>query len=342
MKLISFAIPSYNSEGYLHHAVDTILSGGEDVEIIIVNDGSKDGTGAVADEYAAKYPTIVKAIHKPNGGHGSGVNRGLQEATGIYYKVVDSDDWVDEKALKELLLTVKRHVSKGIEADMYITNFIYDHAQDHTTRCRSWKSKFPVGRIFGWEEVKPFIGSQTLLMHNLMYKTALLRQSGTVLPEHTFYVDNLFAYQPLPHMKKLFYLDVDLYHYFIGRDDQSVNMRNFVNRYDQQIRVMNCMLEAYTYEEMMAMVPGLRRYMLQDLSAIMMNTMLFCCAGGNEPARKEAYQKMWDDLKARDPKLFDFLYHKSIPAIVTWMPWRMRGATTLVGYRVLCKLLKLG
>lgn len=342
MKLISFAIPSYNSEGYLHHAVDTILSGGEDVEIIIVNDGSKDGTAAVADAYAEKYPTIVKAIHKPNGGHGSGVNRGLKEATGLYYKVVDSDDWVDEKALSELLVTIKRHVSKGIEADLYITNFVYDHAQDNTTKCRSWRKKFPVGRIFGWEEVKPFIGSQTLLMHNLMYKTELLRQSGTELPEHTFYVDNLFAYQPLPHMKKLFYLDVDLYHYFIGRDDQSVNMRNFVNRYDQQIRVMNRMLEAYTYEEMMAMVPGLRRYMLQDLSAIMMNTLLFCCAGGNEDVRKEAYQKMWDDLKARDPELFNYLYYRSIPAITTWMPWKMRGATLLFGYKVLCKMLKLG
>ena len=153
MKLISFAIPSYNSESYLHHAVDTILTGGEDVEIIIVNDGSKDGTAAIADAYVEKYPTIVKAIHKPNGGHGSGVNRGLQEATGMYYKVVDSDDWVDEKALKELILTVKRHVKKGIEADLYIHNFVYEHVEDNTQKCRSWRKKFPVGKFFGWEEV---------------------------------------------------------------------------------------------------------------------------------------------------------------------------------------------
>ena len=127
MKLISFAIPSYNSEAYLHHAVNTILTGGEDVEIIIVNDGSKDGTAAIADAYVEKYPTIVKVVHKPNGGHGSGVNRGLQEATGMYYKVVDSDDWVDEKALQELIMTVKRHVNRGIEADLYIHNFVYEH-----------------------------------------------------------------------------------------------------------------------------------------------------------------------------------------------------------------------
>lgn len=342
MKLISFAIPSYNSEAYLRHAVETILSGGEDVEIIIVNDGSKDGTAAIADDYAAKYPTIVKAIHKPNDGHGSGVNRGLQEATGLYYKVVDSDDWVDENALDALLKTLKRHVSKGIEADLYITNFVYDKVCINKQCCRSWKHKLPVDRIFGWEDVKAFIGSQTLLMHNLMYKTQTLRSSGMVLPEHTFYVDNIFAYQPLPHVKKIFYMDVDLYHYFIGRDDQSVNINNFLKRYDQQIRVMNCMLGAYTYDEIQAMSPGLRKYMLQDLSAIMMLTMMFCCSGGNDEERRGAYQKMWDDLKERDPKMYDYLLHKAYPGLIDWMPWKVKGTTMLIGYKFLQKTLKLG
>lgn len=342
MKYITFAIPSYNSEAYLHHAVDTILSGGEDVEILIVNDGSKDGTAAIADEYAAKYPTIVRAIHKPNGGHGSGVNRGIQEATGLYYKVVDSDDWVDEKALAELLNTVKRHVAKGIEADLYITNFIYDKTQENKQTCRSWRNKFPVGRLFGWEDVKPFVGSEELLMHNLMYKVEPLRASGMVLPEHTFYVDNIFAYQPLPYMKKLFYLDVDLYHYFIGRDDQSVNINNFTKRYDQQLRVMNHMLQAYSYDQIQAMEPKLRKYMFQDLSVIMVTTMMFCCSGGDDEPRKAAYQQMWDDLKFRDPKLYDYLAHKSIPALLGWMPWNFRGKTMLAGYKLLCKFLNLG
>ena len=96
MKLLSIAIPSYNSEGFMRNCIESLLTGGEEVEIIIVNDGSKDGTGAIADEYAAKYPTIVKAVHQENGGHGEAVNAGLRNATGLYYKVVDSDDWVYE------------------------------------------------------------------------------------------------------------------------------------------------------------------------------------------------------------------------------------------------------
>ena len=103
MKLLSIAIPSYNSENYMRNCIESLLPGGEEVEIIIVNDGSKDGTAAIADEYAEKYPTIVKAIHQENGGHGEAVNAGLRAATGLYYKVVDSDDWVNEEAYLKIL-----------------------------------------------------------------------------------------------------------------------------------------------------------------------------------------------------------------------------------------------
>ena len=82
MKYISFAIPCYNSEAYMEKAINSILVGGEDVEIIVVNDGSKDGTQEIAERYQEKYPTIVKAVEKPNGGHGDAVNCGLEHATG--------------------------------------------------------------------------------------------------------------------------------------------------------------------------------------------------------------------------------------------------------------------
>lgn len=342
MKLISFAIPSYNSENYLHHAVDTILSGGEDVEIIIVNDGSKDGTAAIADEYAAKYPTIVKAIHKENGGHGSGVNCGLQNATGLYYKVVDSDDWVDEKALAELISTVKAHVADGTEADLYITNYIYDHAQDNTQCVRHWRKNFPVNQFCTWQEVKPFRYAQVMMMHSLMYKTEVLRESKTVLPEHTFYVDNIYAYRPLPYTKKLFYLDVDLYHYFIGRDDQSVNFKNFKTRYPQQVLVQRIMTDCYSYDEIMTQEVGLRKYMLHDLGAIMMITELFCCSTGNEQAHKDALNGLWDHIEENDPKLYRHLRTKALPALCCWMPWSFRGFVMRVGYKIMCKTLKLG
>ena len=103
MKLLSVAIPCYNSEAYMANCIESLLVGGEEVEIIVVNDGSKDRTAEIAEEYRVKYPTIVKVVNKENGGHGSAVNAGLENATGLYFKVVDSDDWVDKDAYKEIL-----------------------------------------------------------------------------------------------------------------------------------------------------------------------------------------------------------------------------------------------
>ena len=103
-KLITFAVPCYNSAAYMDHCVRTLLTGGDDIEIILVDDGStKDDTPAICDRYQAEYPDIVRAIHQENGGHGEGVNQGLRHAQGMYYKVVDSDDWLDEAALKAVL-----------------------------------------------------------------------------------------------------------------------------------------------------------------------------------------------------------------------------------------------
>jgi glycosyltransferase involved in cell wall biosynthesis len=342
VKLISFTIPSYNSEAYLHHAVDTILSGGEEVEILIINDGSKDGTAQIADKYAQEYPSIVRAIHKENGGHGSGVNRGVAEAKGLFFKVVDSDDWVDQKALRDLLDIIREHVTKGIEPDVYFTNFIYDHTQDNTKFVRHYRKKFPVDRFFDWSEAKNFYTSQLLLMHAIMYKTEILRKSQTILPEHTFYVDNYFAYKPLPYCKKLYYCDLDLYHYFIGRADQSVTVKNMTARYAQQIRVMKCIFDSYSYDEIMGMEKGLRNYMLHTVSAICMNTLMFCCSGGDEPERKEAYREFWEHTLNKDPKLHKHLRTKGLPVTVCWMPWKLRGWSMFVGYKVLCKVNKLG
>ena len=103
MKKITFTVPCYNSQDYMKRCIDSLLVCKEEGEIIIVDDGSTDRTGEIADEYAKEYPDIVKVIHKENGGHGSGVNAGLEAATGTNFKVVDSDDWLDEERIKELL-----------------------------------------------------------------------------------------------------------------------------------------------------------------------------------------------------------------------------------------------
>ena len=103
MKLLSVAVPCYNSQDYMEKCINSILVGGEDVEILIVDDGSTDKTAEIADKYERDYPEIVRAIHKENGGHGDAVNTGYRNATGKYFKVCDSDDWLDVKACELLV-----------------------------------------------------------------------------------------------------------------------------------------------------------------------------------------------------------------------------------------------
>ena len=341
MKLISFTVPCYNSQVYMKKCIDSLLTGGRDVEIIIVNDGSKDGTLKLANEYKENYPDTVKVIDKENGGHGSGVNAGLKAAEGLYFKVVDSDDWLDTDALNELLGVVKLHRSEGRLPDLYVTNFIYDRVYDGTKHVSSYEKKMPQGKIFGWDGVKKFRFSHMMLMHALLYKRENLLKSGTRLPEHTFYVDNIFAYKPLPFMQTVYYLNVDLYHYFIGRADQSVNRKNIIARYEQQLLVMREMTDAYSWDEIKKMPKGLKNYMWHSLEVIMMTTLFFTCAEYSKE-RKENLKALWRHIKERDKKLYKKLRHGSYATAVNYLSWRLRGFVMSKGYDILCRKVKLG
>ena len=143
-KIITFAVPCYNSAAYMDHCIQTLLSGGDDIEIILVDDGSvKDDTPAICDRYAAEYPDIVKAIHQENGGHGEGVNQGLRHAAGLYYKVVDSDDWLDEAALQQVLQQLRRFALTDQLVDLFIANYVYEHVEDNTQKIMGYHNVFP-------------------------------------------------------------------------------------------------------------------------------------------------------------------------------------------------------
>ena len=280
-KLITFAVPCYNSAAYMRHCIETLLSAGEQAEIILVDDGStKDDTPAICDEYAAKYPTIVKAIHQENGGHGEGVNQGIRNATGMYYKVVDSDDWLDEAALRTVLAKLNTLTARGTAPDLMICNYVYEHVEDNTSHTVRYTNVFPQNR----------------LMHSVMYRTQVLRDCGMVLPKHTFYVDNIFVYQPLPFVKSMYYMDLDLYRYFIGRADQSVNESVMVKRVDQQLRVTRHMIDCQDLDALKGQ-KKLRSYMLHYLSMMMAISDIFLLLDGSAAA-KQKENELWAYLKA--------------------------------------------
>lgn len=330
MKLLTFAIPCYNSEAYMRKCIDSILIGGEDVEILIVDDGStKDNTAAIADEYEKKYPTICRAIHQPNGGHGEAVNAGIRNATGLYFKVVDSDDWVDPDAYMKILDKLREFAGSDTNLDMLLANYVYEkEGAKHKKVMR--QTGFPREQVFTWSDIKHFYKGHYILMHSVIYRTKLLRECGLELPKHTFYVDNIYVYKPLPSVRTMYYMDVDFYRYFIGRDDQSVNEKVMISRIDQQLRVNKIMIEDVDIWKVSN--PKCRKYMINYLEIItVVSTVMLIRSGTEENLEKK--RELWKWLKETDPRLHRKLRNGILGTSMN-LPGRGGRKISVAAYRI--------
>jgi len=323
MKLITFAVPCYNSAAYMWHCIDTLLQAGPDAEIILINDGSKDDTAAIADRYAAEYPDIIRVIHQENGGHGEGVNQGLRHATGLYYKVVDSDDWLNIPALEVAMSKLRDFATMEQPVDMLICNYVYEHAVENSQKVMRYTNVFPQNQIFTWDDTHRFRPSQYLLMHSVIYRTQLLCDCKLELPKHTFYVDNIFVFQPLPYVQSMYYLNVNLYRYYIGRQDQSVNEQVMITRVDQQLRVTRLLIASHDLHHLMQKHHKLGRYMVNYLAMMMSISSIFLILADNEDALEQR-DALWEYLRSVDPYLCKVLKYRTFSAFTNFPGYQGR------------------
>lgn len=319
----------------MEKCIKSVLIGGEDVEVIIVDDGStKDDTAEIADRYAKMYPTIVKAVHQENGGHGQAVNTGLAHATGKFFKVVDSDDWVDARSYKKILTTLKSFV-EGEEPDMVIANYVYDKVGAKRKKVIHYDNVFPVEQMFGWDDIGKFKIDQYILMHSVIYRTQLLKDCALQLPKHTFYVDNIFVFEPLPYVKKMYYINTNFYRYFIGRDDQSVNEKVMISRIDQQIKVNKIMVDAFDLWK----IPNarLRHYMFNYLEIItVVSTVMLIRSGTEENLEKK--RELWRYIKDHDIRLFHHLRNGIMGSAMN-LPGRGGRKISIAAYKISQKVI---
>ena len=330
MKLLTVTVPCYNSQEYMRNCVDSLLKGGEDVEILIVDDGSKDDTLKIAKEYEEKYPTIVKAIHQENKGHGGAVNTGLAHATGLYFKVVDSDDWLNEEAFRKAIEVLKQCVRGPKTLDLLICNYVYEKVGAKRKTVMRYRSALPQNKIFGWDDVRPLGTSHYLLMHSMIYRTELLWECGLKLPEHTFYVDNLVAFIPLASVQSMYYLDVNFYRYFIGRDDQSVNEKVMIRRIDQQIRVNKLMVDAYI--NCRNLNKHLKNYMFSYLDIITTISSIMLIRAGSEEALQKK-KELLDYIKTQNRLVYRKLRHSLFGRVMN-LPGRGGRKMSVAAYKI--------
>lgn len=234
-KLLTVVIPSYNTAEFMDKNIPTFLDGRimDRIEILIVDDGSTDGTGGKAERYARRYPGTVRAVHKANGGHGSVINTGIEMASGTYYKVVDGDDWVDTRNFFRLVRDLE-----GQDADLVINP--HNVVDSKTRRVRTYIPISDYGEDMPFDEACR--GCRYLMMHNMTVKTDLLRRHGIRVREHCYYEDFEYVLYPIPFISTATVLDYPVYQYLTGQSGQSVSDATRIKNHEMYYTVIrDCM-----------------------------------------------------------------------------------------------------
>ena len=220
-KLLTITIPVYNTEEYLPKCLDSLIIDEymDILEVLIVIDGSPDNSISIAQEYAQKYPSTFIVINKENGGHSSAINKGLELATGKYFKLLDSDDWFDKDSFKVFIEKLQ-----SLDIDMVMTDYVVEYVSQNKQELVGLN--ISENTIYSIDQVDITKIPNFLAMHRIAYRTSLFKEVNFKLPEKTFYTDVLYAHLPFFKTNSFIYYKLPLYRYYVGREGQSMNLTN--------------------------------------------------------------------------------------------------------------------
>lgn len=233
-KILTITVPSYNVEDYLEDCLNSFIDERvlEEIEVLIVNDGSTDATAEIAGRYEQTYPQTFRLITKENGGHGSTINTGVAKASGIYFKVVDGDDWVDTESFVRLI-----DYLKSTPADIVASNYTWiDHITKQPTKRQEYPyQKIEYGHVYPFAEI---VGKAFIDMHAMTIKTELVRMADAPIDEHTFYVDMEFVAFPIPYVETVCFFEDAVYQYRLGLPNQSMSIQKMQKNMKNHMRVL--------------------------------------------------------------------------------------------------------
>lgn len=307
-KMLSIVVPAYNAEKFLRDNLDSfciekILG---DIEVLIINDGSKDNTLEIAKEYEEKFPQTFRVFDKENGGHGSGINYGIRYAKGKYFKVVDADDWVEEEAFIRLVKALGKS-----DADIVYSGFywVYDNGGKD---IHSFTKKA--------EFLKPFEGVEYhkeyhfddiakdlyIKMHNMTIKTSILQDNGIVIDENAYYVDTEYILYPIPYVKTILFIEDFVYRYRIGNTGQSVDIKKMQKNEEQYDRVLESLFAFYdTLGFAVACSPEKKAYIASLIARIIAGKIKILLSYPISMKKQRDLKSLDKRLRTEYPEIYD-------------------------------------
>ena len=243
MKILTVLVPVYNVEKYVKRCLDSLLLPEilDDIEVLVVNDGSKDSSADIVKAYQERFPQAIVFVDKENGGHGSTINVGIKKAQGKYFKVLDSDDWVNIEDFVEFV-----HRLKEETADVVLCDYRKEHTYSSKSDYFAYEGLEDSRQYYLDEIDLGILRGEYFMMATTTYLTEMLRESGLNMLEKTFYVDMQYNIVPITKVQTFTYYHLDIYRYFIGRKEQSMNMDNFVRNQEHHKRMIKWLIEYYT------------------------------------------------------------------------------------------------
>jgi glycosyltransferase involved in cell wall biosynthesis len=240
-KILTIIIPTYNMEKYLRKCLDSLLVSDENMqrlEVLVVNDGSKDSSSSIAHEYEAKYPQTFRVIDKENGNYGSCINRGLKEATGIYVKVLDADDYYVNEAFNSFI----SFLAQVADVDLVLNDFCTVEENDKV--IDDYTFNLPTDRSFTLADI-PLRMTEWLWHHGIAYRTEILRQINYRQTEGISYTDDEWIFIPMVAVRSVVYFPKIVYHYLLGREGQTFDPKVMMSSFDKRIKVGISMVKFY-------------------------------------------------------------------------------------------------
>jgi len=239
-RLLSIIVPSFNMEKYLPKCLGSLLVGDEHlglIEVIVVNDGSKDGTSEIAHDFKRRYPGVFRVIDKQNGHYGSCINAALNTVQGQYVKVLDADDSFDTVAFERYLKEIK----DGPDCDLITNDFVVVDGSDVVTE--QGIMPYPEGQLFDLDEVSK--AKRVLIMHCSAYRSSIFKEMEYKQTEGIVYTDSQWMFMPMSRVKQIRHISAPVYRYLVGREEQSVDKRQLVKNIGAQKIVFQSLLEFY-------------------------------------------------------------------------------------------------